>query len=174
MFEDRTITRRTVTEAVDRAKKAGRFTAMTLADPGLVGRVHGDLSAFLRDKIDIVFANEEEAKTLTGKPDALEAAKAVREFGLWGAVTMSERGSYVFGPEGEIEKIEAMPPSALVDTTGAGDAYAAGWLHAFTTGRSIAECGKLGSLAASEVISHTGARPEVSLKELARKRGLLG
>ncbi|NNU17286.1 adenosine kinase [Parvularcula sp. ZS-1/3] len=162
-------------EAARRAKKAGRFVAMTLSDSGMVERNFEPLVAFLKETVDMIFANHDEAKALTGHDDAMEAAKAMKaEFCLWGAVTMSEKGSMVFGPQGEIEHVDAIPPAQLVDTTGAGDAYAAGWLFGFTTCMDLKSCGKLGSLCASEVISHKGARPEVSLRKLAQEKGLLG
>jgi sugar/nucleoside kinase (ribokinase family) len=160
-------------EAANRAKSAGRFTAMTLSDAGMVERQLAPLKPFLKDRIDMLFANEDEARVLTGKNDLYEAAEVMREYSTWGALTMSERGSYVYGPQGGIEKVEAIKPSRLVDTTGAGDAYAAGWLYGFTTCLPLAECGRLGSLCATEVISHKGARPEVSLRELAKKKGIL-
>lgn len=165
--------RKACIEAAQRAKSAGRFAAMTLSDPGMVERQRDPLTAFLKDGIDMVFANEEEAKNLTGASTPEEAVEALRSLCLWGAVTMSERGSLVFGPEGAAERVDAVPPKQLVDTTGAGDAYAAGWLYGFTTCQPLAVCGKLGSLAASEVISHKGARPEQSLRKLAQHRGLI-
>jgi sugar/nucleoside kinase (ribokinase family) len=161
-------------EAAKRAKRAGRFVAMTLSDAGMVERQLEPLRAFLKETVDMVFANEDEAAALTGMTDPMEAAVAMRgHYGLWGAVTMSERGSLVFGPQGEIEKVEAVAPKQLVDTTGAGDAYAAGWLYGFTTCKPLDQCGKLGSLCASEVISHMGPRPQISLRELAQKKGLI-
>ncbi|MEE4209656.1 MAG: adenosine kinase [Parvularcula sp.] len=159
--------------AVERAKGSGRFTAMTLSDRGMVERQLEPLRPFLKEKIDMIFANEDEARVLTGEDDLLQAAKKMREYALWGALTMSERGSYVFGPQGEIEKVEAIKPPQLIDTTGAGDAYAAGWLYGFTTCLPLAECGRLGALCATEVISHKGARPETDLRELARRKGIL-
>ncbi|MCQ8184075.1 adenosine kinase [Parvularcula maris] len=160
-------------EAASRAKKSGRFVAMTLSDAGMVQRQLEPLREFLKDTVDMVFANQDEAAMLTELDDPMEAATAMRGYGLWGAVTMSERGSLVFGPQGDIEKVDAIPPKQLVDTTGAGDAYAAGWLYGFTTCKPLQDCGRLGSLCAAEVISHMGPRPQVSLKELAQKKGLI-
>ncbi|GGY51663.1 adenosine kinase [Parvularcula lutaonensis] len=165
--------RATCVEAANRAKDSGRFTAITLADSGMVQRHLEPLRQFISEKIDIVFANKDEAIELTGKSDPLEAAQAMRELSKWGVVTMSGDGSYVFGPEGEIEKVDAIAPEQLVDTTGAGDAYAAGWLYGFTKCMPLKECGRLGSLAASEVISHYGARPEKNLRELAEEHGFV-
>jgi sugar/nucleoside kinase (ribokinase family) len=160
-------------EAATRAKRSGRFVAMTLSDAGMVQRQLEPLKAFLKETVDMVFANKDEAAALTGLGDPMDAAEAMRGYGLWGAVTMSGDGSQVFGPQGGIEKVDALPPAQLADTTGAGDAYAAGWLYGFTTCLPIKRCGELGSLCASEVISYMGPRPRNSLKELAQKKGLL-
>ncbi|MEM1381538.1 MAG: adenosine kinase [Pseudomonadota bacterium] len=171
-FEDER-SRATCAEAAHRAKGSGRFAAITLADAGMVGRHKEALRNFLLGTVDMVFANHAEASVLTGKDDAMEAATAMRELCLWGAITMSDKGSLVFGPQGDVEHVEAIQPTKLVDTTGAGDAYAAGWIYGFTKCHPLAECGMFGSLAASEVISHVGARPEQSLRTLAEKRGLI-
>lgn len=165
--------RKTCEAAASRAKLNGRFTALTLADAGMVVRHLEPLRHFVKERIDIVFANLDEALKLTGKDTAEEAAAELRNYALWGAVTMSEKGSLVFGPQGDVEHVEAVPPAQLVDTTGAGDAYAAGWLFGFTNCYPLATCGALGSLAASEVISHYGARPEESLRKLALHKKLL-
>ncbi|MEM0928092.1 MAG: adenosine kinase [Pseudomonadota bacterium] len=160
-------------EAASRAKGSGRFTAMTLADSGMVERQLTELKPFLIEQIDMIFANDDEAKMLTGEDDVEAAAKAMRDISTWGAITLGEKGSLVFGPQGDLIHVDAIAPTELVDTTGAGDAYAAGFLFGFTTCAPLDVCGKLGSLAASEVISHMGARPETSLKKLAAERGLL-
>ena len=167
------VSRDACVEAAKRAKGSGRFTAITLADSGMVERQLSELKPFLAEQIDMIFANDDEAKMLTGEDNVEAAARAMQELSTWGVVTLGEKGSIVFGPEGDLIHIDAIPPSSLVDTTGAGDAYAAGFLFGFTTSAPLDVCGKLGSLAASEVISHVGARPEVSLKKLAAERGLL-
>ncbi len=160
-------------EAATRAKNAGRFTAMTMSDSGMVQRQLEPLKQFLTDKVDMIFANQAEAEMLTGESDPAAAVEVIRNSCLWGAVTLSGEGSLVFGPEGQLVKVDAIPPAQLVDTTGAGDAYAAGWLYGFTKNHGLEECGKLGALAATEVISHMGARPETSLRKLAQQKGLL-
>ncbi|MEM1409923.1 MAG: adenosine kinase [Pseudomonadota bacterium] len=165
--------RHTCEEAAKRAKMAGRFAAITLADSGMVQRQLEPLKPFLKERTDMVFANALEAEALTGESDPKAAAEAMRGYCLWGAVTMSEKGSYVFGPQGDVEYVEAYKPAQLVDTTGAGDAYAAGWIYGFTTCHPLKECGMLGALAATEVISHMGARPEKSLQKIAQQKGLL-
>ncbi|MEM9810949.1 MAG: adenosine kinase [Pseudomonadota bacterium] len=167
------VTREACLEAATRAKANGRFSAMTLSDAGMVERQLTDLKPFLEQSVDMIFANEDEAKMLTGAANAEAAALALRELSLWAAVTMGEKGSIVFGPQGDLIHVEAIKPDALIDTTGAGDAYAAGFLYGFTTCAPLDVCGQLGSLAASEVISHMGARPEASLQKLAADRGLL-
>jgi sugar/nucleoside kinase (ribokinase family) len=118
-----------------------------------------------------LFANEAEIIALYDAPDfdaALAAASKDCEFV---ALTRSEKGS-VLARNGEVVSVPADRVEKVVDTTGAGDLYAAGVLFGVATGRDLTTCGRLGSLAAGEVISHYGARPEVSLANLAAQRGL--
>lgn len=153
------------------AKQTGTKIAITLSDAFCVGRYRQVFLDFL-DVADIVFANEEEAKSLF----EVESFDAVLQcFIAWGgiaAITRSAKGCVVTGL-GEVHVVDAAPVSQVLDTTGAGDQFAAGFLYGLTHGKSFTECGKLGALAAAEIISHFGARPEVSLKELAAEAGLL-
>jgi sugar/nucleoside kinase (ribokinase family) len=153
------------------ARAAGRKTAMTLSDSFVVGRWRDDLVGFL-DRIDIVFANEDELKALFQMDDFDAALAALAERVEIAAVTRGEQGSVVArGAERHV--VAAVPAERVLDTTGAGDQYAAGFLFGLTSGRTLDVCGALGSLAASEVIAHYGPRPQVSLRDLAREHGLV-
>ena len=164
--------RRAFDRAADIAHTAGRKIALTLCDAGVVDRQYENLLAFL-PKVDLLFANEAEAKALTRKADVQDAVEALRGMVPFAAVTRSEHGSIVFGPDLPPEAVSAVAPERLVDTTGAGDAYAGGFLYGFTRSIPLPDCAHLGSLAASEVISHMGPRPERSLREMAEAAGLL-
>ena len=128
---------------------------------------------FLPEHIDILLANFDEASTLFGSSDLETIAKKARALCPLTAVTLSEKGSVLIPRDGETIAVPAAKPSALVDTTGAGDAYAAGLLFGIARGFDLAHAGSLGSLSAAEVISHYGARPLASLKDLGSAKGLL-
>ncbi|HEX5365965.1 MAG TPA: adenosine kinase [Acidimicrobiales bacterium] len=150
--------------ASDHAHAAGRRVALTLSDVFCVERHREAFLPLVRDRIDILFANEAEACALWGCDEAGAAVERARSEVAVAAVTMGAKGSVVVsGPE--TYEVPAHPVE-VVDTTGAGDLYASGFLYGLTAGRPLAECGELGSLAAAEVISHLGARPEVSLASL--------
>ena len=159
--------------ACDAAKKAGRKTALTLSDSSVVERQHDALVEFSRAHVDILLANETEAATLFGSEDINVIAEKARSLASLTAVTLSEKGSILIPREGEIISVDAVKPNQLVDTTGAGDAYAAGLLFGIARNMPLNTAGAIGSLAASEVISHFGARPQQDLQELAKKSGLL-
>ncbi len=146
------------------ATEAGRKVALTLSDLFCVERHRDGFLPLVRERVDILFANETEACALWGCDEVGAAVERARsEVGIT-CITLSEKGSVVVaGPE--THEVPAHPVE-VVDTTGAGDLYAAGFLYGYTSGRPLPECGELGSLAASEVISHIGARPEVSLASL--------
>jgi sugar/nucleoside kinase (ribokinase family) len=149
------------------AKAAGRKVSVTLSDVFCVERHRESFRHLVEHHIDILFANENEIVALYQTPDFETAVAAAREVCPVVAVTRSEKGSVIAaGSETIIVKPE--PVARVVDTTGAGDQYAAGFLFGYATGRELAECGRLGSVAAAEVISHMGPRPETSLKALAR------
>lgn len=146
------------------AHAAGRKVAITLSDPFCVGRHREAFRAFVKEEADILFANEAEILALYETEDfEAAAAQAAQEVEIV-ALTRSEHGSVILAA-GERHLVAAQP-TTVVDTTGAGDAYAAGFLAAWTQGRSLPEAGRWGSIAAAEVISHYGARPQVDLKEL--------
>lgn len=155
------------------ARAAGAKTAITLSDAGLVDREHGAFLGFIGKNVDILLANEAEAKTLFETDDIEEIAERARALCPFTAVTRSENGSILIPREGGRVTVAARPPERLVDTTGAGDAYAAGLLYGLARGFALDRAGALGSLAASEVISHFGARPSQSLKAMAEEAGLL-
>jgi fructokinase len=151
-------------KAAKAAHAAGRKVALTLSDPFCVGRHRVAFRAFVRDEADILFANEAELLSLYETEDFDEAVSQVRLDVALAAITRSEKGSLVVSG-GESWPVAAVP-TEVVDTTGAGDAYAAGFLAALAQGRPMPECGRWGSVAAAEAISHFGARPQADLKAL--------
>ena len=159
-------------QAADIAAKAGRQVALTLSDPFCVDRHRAEFQAFVRSSVDILFANEAEVASLYEANSFEEAAGRARSEAKLAAITRSEKGSVILSADGMLE-IPAAPVAKVVDTTGAGDLYAAGFLFGVATGKDLETAGRLGSLAAAEVISHVGARPQMKLAELARKAGLL-
>ncbi|GIU66328.1 adenosine kinase [Candidatus Phycosocius spiralis] len=158
-------------EASKLAHNAGRKVALTLSDLFCVNRHRSAFADLVAHHIDILFANEEEIKALYEVADFDAALAAARKDCGLIALTRSEKGS-VLARGDEIVSVDAEPVSAVIDTTGAGDLYAAGVLFGLATGRSLEVCGKLGSLAAAEIISHFGARPQTSLAALAAAKGL--
>ena len=158
--------------AADMAHAAGRKVAMTLSDSFCVDRFRGEFLELMRSgKLDILFANESELKSLYETSDFDSAVAALRNEGVLGAVTRSEHGCLVVTRD-ETRAVEASPVEAIVDTTGAGDLFAAGFLFGLARGFDGPTCGRLGGLAAAEVIQHIGARPQVELRQLARDNGL--
>ena len=153
-------------EAVEIAHGAGRRVALTLSDPFCVDRHRSDFLSLVEGHVDILFANEAEILSLYEVEDFDSALQHVRGHCDVAALTRGEKGAVIVAGE-EVHVIDAAPVERVVDTTGAGDLYAAGFLHGFTHGRDLAACGRLGALAAAEVISHYGARPETPLAELA-------
>ena len=151
------------------ARATGRRVALSLSDPFCVERHRDAFRALVRGGVDILCANEAEVTSLyqvNSFEEAVEAARA--EVGL-AALTQSEAGSLVVRGT-ETVRVPAAPAGVL-DTTGAGDAYAAGLLAGLTSGRDIRDCGRLGALAAAEVIGHYGARPQADLRRLAADAG---
>jgi sugar/nucleoside kinase (ribokinase family) len=148
------------------AHEAGNRVALTLSDSFCVERHRDDFRSLVEHDVDVLFANEEEIRSLYEVADFDAALDRVRGQCEIAALTRSELGSVVVSGS-DVHVVEAHPVAALVDTTGAGDQYAAGFLHGLTHGDELGICGRLGSLAAAEVISHLGARPETSLAALA-------
>ena len=155
------------------AHAAGRKVAITLSDAFVVHRWRAELLAFIEASADIVLANEAELQALFEAGDFDQAAAHLGRIVDIAAVTRGPLGSVVFGGGGaERVEVPAFPVDKVVDTTGAGDQYAAGLLLGLARGLSLEDAGKLGSLAASEVIAHWGPRPMTSLETLARDAGL--
>jgi sugar/nucleoside kinase (ribokinase family) len=158
--------------AAEIAHRADQRIALTLSDPFCVERHRKEFRELVENSVDIVFANEEEILSLYEVSTFDEGLQRVRGHCEIAALTRGKHGSVIVRGE-EVHVIDAHP-TEVVDTTGAGDLYAAGFLYGFTHGRDLATCGRLASLAAAEVISHLGARPETSLAELAAAAGLAG
>ncbi len=160
-------------KAADIAHGAGRQVALTLSDAFCVSRYRAEFLKLMRDKkVDIVFANESELLSLYETADFDTALGALRDEGVLGVVTRSEKGSVIVTREAT-RAVPAYPVDRLVDTTGAGDLFAAGFLAGLAKGKDLTDCARLGALAAAEVIQHVGARPQTSLADLARQNGLL-
>ena len=157
--------------ASEKAKAAGTEVSLTLSDSFCVDRFRDEFLDLIENHVDILFANEDELKSLYLTEDFDQAVDRIHEICPLSAVTRSEKGSIIITPK-ERHQVEAFPVDSLVDTTGAGDQYAAGFLYGYAAGKDLKTCGKLGSLAAAEVISHFGARPETPLSELARQHDL--
>jgi len=151
-------------EAARIAHAAGRRIAITLSDPFCVERHHDAFLAFVREEADILFANEAEVTALYRTDDFEEAAARARGDVELAVLTRSAAGSIIL--RGDERHAVAAAPTTVVDTTGAGDAYAAGFLAAYTRGLALPECGRWASIAAAEVISHFGARPQADLTKL--------
>ncbi len=151
-------------KAARAARAAGRQVAISLSDPFCVGRHRDAFLDFVRNDADILFANEAEVTALYGTEDfAAAAARAAEDVSI-AALTRSEKGSVILA--GNTRVTVPAAPAHVVDTTGAGDAYAAGFLAAYTRGLGLEQAGRWGSIAAAEVIGHFGARPQANLKEL--------
>jgi adenosine kinase len=154
------------------AHGANRMVSLTLSDSFCVDRYRAEFLKLLRDGVvDLLFANETELKSLYETADFDTALASLRKDAKLAVVTRSEKGCVVVSRD-VIEPVPAAPITKLVDTTGAGDLFAAGFLTGIARGRDHVTAGKLGALAAAEVIQHLGARPEMSLKTLAGNMGL--
>ena len=159
-------------KAADIAHRNNRKVALTLSDSFCVDRYRSEFLDLIRKgTVDILFANEHELKSLYETADFDTAAKALRGDAKLAVVTRSEKGCAVISRDG-IEAVQAMPIDKVVDVTGAGDLFAAGFLVGHSHGKDHRTSARLGALAAAEVIQHIGARPAVSLKGLAAENGL--
>jgi sugar/nucleoside kinase (ribokinase family) len=148
------------------ARGAGRKVALTLSDPFCVERHRAEFLDLIRSEVDILFANEAEVTALYRVQSFDDAARLARGDCEFAVLTRSAKGSLVLAGEKAVT-VAPEPVARVVDTTGAGDLYAAGFLYGLTAGKPLDACGRLGSLAAAEIISHVGARPEVSLQKIA-------
>ena len=163
--------RRAFAKAAALARGSGRMLALTLSDGFVVDRHRAGLLAFIESQVDLVFANEVEICSLFQTSSFDEAVCEITLRAKLAAITRSEQGSTIV-TSAETFHVPAYPVEKVVDTTGAGDQYAAGFMFGLARGRSLPDCGRLGSLAAAEVISHYGPRPQVSLQALAAEKGL--
>ena len=157
--------KKAVLKAFDAAHAAGRQVSITLSDSFCVNRYREEFRDLVRNKVDILFGNEAEIKALYEVETFEEALEAMRKEAKIAALTRSEKGSIVIKGS-ETYAVPAAAVAKVVDTTGAGDLYASGFLFGLTNGKSLAECARLGGIAAAEVISHVGARPEQALRGL--------
>jgi sugar/nucleoside kinase (ribokinase family) len=148
-------------DAAIKAKESGAKVALTLSDSFCVARFRNEFLDLAEKHVDILFANEGEILSLYETDDFDVALQEVRKHCEIAALTRSEKGSVVVNGK-EVHVIDAVKGVKVVDTTGAGDAYAAGFLYAYTQGRDLATCGKLGGAMAAKVISHFGPRSEVA------------
>ncbi|MCK5374021.1 MAG: adenosine kinase [Alphaproteobacteria bacterium] len=162
---DRNTAKEAFVKAAEYAHKANRKIALTLSDPFCVDRHRDDFLNLVENHVDILFANEDEIKSLFMQGSFNDAINAVSNHVDVAVVTRSEKGA-VIANNGSKIKVDAFDVETVIDTTGAGDQFAAGFLYGYTEEYSLERCGKLGALAASEVISHIGPRPAVSLSDL--------
>ena len=154
------------------AHGAGRQVALTLSDSFCVDRYRGEFLELMRNgTVDLIFANEAEMHSLYQTSDFDTALTQLRSDAKLGVVTRSEKGCVVAAKD-RVIAVPAFPIEKMVDTTGAGDLFAAGFLFGLVRGAGHENAGRLGALAAAEVIQHIGARPQTSLKELAQQNGL--
>ena len=154
--------------AAEYAHAAGRKVALTLSDSFCVDRHRDDFLSLVKNDIDILFSNEDELKALYQVESINDGLHMLRDDCEFAAVTRNEHGSVVIDGD-EVVIIDAEPVESVVDATGAGDMYAAGFLFGFVRGKPIEQCGKIGSLVASEVITHMGPRPLVPLTTVVPK-----
>jgi len=151
--------------AARHARKHGRQVALTLSDAFCVERHRDSFIELIRDEVDILFANEAEICALWQAADFDAALQATRGHCEVAALTRSAKGSVLLAGD-ELHVIDAAPTGQIVDTTGAGDLYAAGFLYGYTGGQSLRTCGRIAAIAAAEVLGHFGARPETPLADL--------
>lgn len=149
--------------AAQAARAAGREVALSLSDPFCVDRHRADFLDLIEGHVDILFANEAEIMALYQVDDFDAAVEKVKGHCKIAALTRSEKGSVVVSAAA-VEAVKAAPVTQVIDTTGAGDAYAAGFLYGYTQGNALATCARMGGIAAAEVIAQMGARPESDLK----------
>ena len=151
--------------AAQYAHEAGRKVALTLSDSFCVQRHHGDFHALVCDDVDLLFANEHELAVLFGTDDFAASVQVLRDKCPLAVVTRSKQGSVVITADDYIE-VPALPVDPIIDATGAGDMYAAGFLYGLTHGKSLEQSAEIGTICAAEVIMHMGPRPHVALASL--------
>ncbi len=157
-------------KAIEIAKESGGRVALSLSDPMCVDRHRAGFLELIDNHVDIIFCNEDEIKMLLGVyrfDGIIQKCKGTKKIY---AITRGEKGSVVISGEEEYI-IPAEKDINVVDTNGAGDLYAAGFLHGLVNGMDLGSCGKIGNITASEVIGHLGSRPEVNLAEFIKRKG---
>lgn len=154
--------------AAEIAHAQGRQVALSLSDAFCVERHRESFRHLVRNHVDLLFANEDEIRTLYQAEAFDDAMQAVREHVKVAALTRGAKGSVVVG-DGEVHVVDAVEAKQVVDTTGAGDLFAAGFLHGYGAGRSLAASARVGAMAAADVIAHYGARTQTDLKALAAR-----
>ena len=167
---DPPLPREAMVVALEVARANHRKVAFTLSDAFCVERHRADFRDLADGRVDILFANETEICSLFEVADFDTAARAIAGKLPIAVITRGEKGAVVLAG-GETIEVPAEPVAKIVDTTGAGDLFAAGFLHGLAQGRDLKVCAQFGAIAAAEVISHYGARPEADLKALAAKLG---
>ena len=169
---DRPAAKAAFQKAAEIARQGGHRVALTLSDSFCVDRFRGEfIDLMRRGLVDTLFANSDEVLSLYQTPYFAEAVDALRREGVLAVVTRSEKGSLVV--EGRrTHEVPAFPVARVLDTTGAGDLYSAGFLAGLAKGADLTTCARLGALAAAEIIQHLGARPLTPLAELARQNDL--
>jgi sugar/nucleoside kinase (ribokinase family) len=166
---DRPRAKQTFRKASELARAGGKKVALSLSDPFCVDRHRDEFLDLVKSGVDILFANEAELLSLY-KAESFEAAiNHARDTCALSIVTRSAKGSLIITPTEQIE-VKAEPVVQVVDTTGAGDMYAAGFLYGFTRGKPLSDCGRAASIVAAEVISHVGARPQIDLAKLLKEK----
>jgi sugar/nucleoside kinase (ribokinase family) len=168
---DRDAAKKAFVKAAEIAHAAGRKVALTLSDPFCVDRHRAEFLRLISGHIDILFANQAEIESLYEVTEFDHALQKIRGHCETAALTRGSQGSVVVSGE-ELHVIDAHPVAKVVDTTGAGDLYAAGFLYGLTQGSDLAACGQVGSLCSAEIISHFGARPAGSLAEFIGREGV--
>ena len=158
-------TKDTIRSAIAIAKGANRTISFTLSDSFCVSRHKDEWIDLINEQVDILFGNEDEIKELSGCGTLSEAAQWIQGKVKVACLTLAERGSIIV-TEDEIIGVGAKAVSQVIDSTGAGDLYASGFLFGYARGLDLKICGELASIAAAEIITHTGARPLVPLKSL--------
>ena len=168
---DKPLAKEAFLKAAKLAHAGGRKLSLTLSDSFCVNRHRAEFSDLVDNHVDILFGNEHEIMALYETDSFDQAVAAVRGRCETVVLTRSEKGSVVVTAN-DIFEVPADRIERLVDTTGAGDLFASGFLYGYTNGRSLTDSARIGAIAAAEVISHVGARPEVTLSDLvARKLG---
>ena len=150
---------------IDICKVDQQKIAFTLSDLFCVDRHRDSFNELINNDVDILFANQDEICALAGSKNINEGIAYTKSLGILSIITLAEKGSIIISNDETIE-IKPKPVSQIIDATGAGDLYAAGFLYGMTHSKNYEECGHLASIAAAEIISHFGARPQVKLSSL--------